>query len=267
MKKRKPARRDTSKKQDAQKPEQEDLRLNKYLAHAGVASRRKADELISQGLVKVNGKVADTPGIKVKKGDLVEYEGQAVRPERKVYVLLNKPKGYITTTDDDKNRKTVMDLVKNVSKQLKIPYDLRIYPVGRLDRNTTGVLLLTNDGDLSLRLTHPSNSMAKIYKVTLDKPLTQEHFESLQRGTQLEDGLAEVDELAFVDTEDGTVLGVEIHMGKNRIVRRLFEHYGYVVEKLDRMVFAGLTKKDLPRGRWRFLTENEVRQLKYLKLN
>lgn len=267
MKKRKSSRRDNTKKGESALQEQEELRLNKYLAHAGVASRRKADELISQGLIKVNGKVADTPGIKVKKDDVVEYEGRPVRPERKIYVLLNKPKGYITTTDDDKNRKTVMDLVKNVSKQLKIPYDPRIYPVGRLDRNTTGVLLLTNDGDLSLRLTHPSNSMAKVYKVSLDKPLSQEHFESLKRGTQLEDGLAEVDELAYVDTQDGRVLGIEIHMGKNRIVRRLFEHYGYVVEKLDRMVFAGLTKKDLPRGRWRLLTDKEVRQLKYLKVN
>ena len=160
-----------------------------------------------------------------------------------------------------------MDLVKNVSKQLKLPYDPRIYPVGRLDRNTSGVLLLTNDGDLSLRLTHPSHSMAKIYKVSLNKPLSQEHFDALKQGTELEDGFAEIDELAYVDTQDGTVLGVEIHMGKNRIVRRLFEHYGYVVEKLDRMVFAGLTKKDLPRGRWRLLTEKEIRQLKYLKLD
>jgi 23S rRNA pseudouridine2605 synthase len=205
--------------------------------------------------------------MKVKVTDMVEFEGKPVRPEKKIYVLLNKPRGYITTTDDDKDRKTVMDLVKNVSKQLKLPYDPRIYPVGRLDRNTSGVLLLTNDGDLSLRLTHPSHSMAKIYKVSLNKPLSQEHFDALKQGTELEDGLAEIDELAYVDTQDGTVLGVEIHMGKNRIVRRLFEHYGYVVEKLDRMVFAGLTKKDLPRGRWRLLTEKEIRQLKYLKLD
>lgn len=266
MKKRKPTRKDESKNRPAEKYENE-FRLNKYLAHAGVASRRKADELISQGLVKVNGKVISTPGMKVKVTDMVEFEGKPVRPEKKIYVLLNKPRGYITTTDDDKDRKTVMDLVKNVSKQLKLPYDPRIYPVGRLDRNTSGVLLLTNDGDLSLRLTHPSHSMAKIYKVSLNKPLSQEHFDALKQGTELEDGFAEIDELAYVDTQDGTVLGVEIHMGKNRIVRRLFEHYGYVVEKLDRMVFAGLTKKDLPRGRWRLLTEKEIRQLKYLKLD
>lgn len=243
----------------------EELRLNKYLAHAGVASRRKADELIAKGLIKVNGKVVSEVGHKVKKEDKVEFEGKVVKPERKVYILLNKPKGYITTTDDEKDRKTVMDLVKGASAKLKLPYDLRLYPVGRLDRNTSGVLLITNDGDLSLKLTHPSNSMAKIYKATLDKPLKQEHFDALLMGTDLEDGHAKIDELAYVDTTDGTVLGLEIHMGKNRIVRRLFEHYGYVVEKLDRMSFAGLTKKDLPRGKWRFLSDKEVMNLKHFK--
>lgn len=243
----------------------EELRLNKYLAHAGVASRRKADDLIAKGLIKVNGKVVSEVGFKIKAEDKVEFEGKVVRPERKVYILLNKPKGYITTTDDEKDRKTVMDLVKGASAKLKLPYDLRLYPVGRLDRNTSGVLLITNDGDLSLKLTHPSNSMAKIYKASLDKPLKQEHFDALLTGTTLEDGFAKIDELAFVDTTDGTVLGLEIHMGKNRIVRRLFEHYGYVVEKLDRMSFAGLTKKDLPRGKWRFLGDKEVMNLKHFK--
>lgn len=241
----------------------DEIRLNKFLAHSGVASRRKADELISQGLVKVNGKVVTEVGMKVNLRDKVEFEGKEVQPERKVYILLNKPKGYITTTDDDKDRRTVMDLVKSASVKLKLPYDLRLYPVGRLDRNTTGVLLITNDGDLSLKLTHPSNSMAKVYKATLNKGLSQEHFEALLKGTELEDGMAKIDELAYVDSKNGEVLGIEIHMGKNRIVRRLFEHYGYVVEKLDRMTFAGLTKKDLPRGKWRFLNEKEVRQLKH----
>lgn len=241
----------------------DEIRLNKYLAHSGVASRRKADELISQGLVKVNGKTVTEVGQKVTSRDKVEFEGKEVKPERKVYILLNKPKGYITTTDDDKDRRTVMDLIKSASAKLKLPYDLRLYPVGRLDRNTTGVLLITNDGDLSLKLTHPSNSMAKVYKATLNKGLSQEHFEALLKGTELEDGNAKIDELAYVDSKDGEVLGIEIHMGKNRIVRRLFEHYGYVVEKLDRMTFAGLTKKDLPRGKWRFLSDKEVRQLKH----
>jgi 23S rRNA pseudouridine2605 synthase len=243
----------------------EELRLNKYLAHAGVASRRKADELIVKGSVKVNGIVISEVGHKIKKDDKVEFEGKLVKPERKVYILLNKPKGHITTTDDEKDRKTVMDLVKGASAKLKLPYDLRLYPVGRLDRNTSGVLLITNDGDLSLKLTHPSNSMAKIYKVSLNKALKQDHFDALIQGTTLEDGFAKIDELAFVDTTDGMTLGIEIHMGKNRIVRRLFEHYGYVVEKLDRMSFAGLTKKDLPRGKWRFLSDKEVVNLKHFK--
>ena len=211
----------------------------------------------------MNGKVVTEVGMKVNPRDKVEFEGKVVKPEKKVYILLNKPKGYITTTDDEKDRKTVMDLVKSASIKLKLPYDLRLYPVGRLDRNTTGVLLITNDGDLSLKLTHPSNSMAKVYKATLNKGLTEEHFEALLEGTELEDGMAKIDELAYVDSKEGNILGIEIHMGKNRIVRRLFEHYGYVVEKLDRMTFAGLTKKDVPRGKWRFLKDKEIRQLKH----
>ena len=261
MTKKKPFKKGKDKQEEFETPKE--IRLNKYLAHSGVASRRKADELISKGLVKVNGKVVSEVGMKVQARDKVVFEGKEVKPERKVYILLNKPKGYITTTDDEKDRKTVMDLVKSASVKLKLPYDLRLYPVGRLDRNTTGVLLITNDGDLSLTLTHPSNSMAKIYKATLNKPLAKEHFEALLEGTELEDGMAKIDELAYVDSKDGHILGIEIHMGKNRIVRRLFEHYGYVVEKLDRMTFAGLTKKDLPRGKWRFLSDKEVRQLKY----
>ncbi len=253
---------DKSAKETAQ-PVQTELRLNKYLAHSGVASRRKADELIAQGLVKVNGKVVNEVGYKIQISDQVEFEGKSVRPEKKVYVLLNKPSGFITTTDDEKDRKTVMDLVKNVGEKLKINFDLRLYPVGRLDRNTTGILLITNDGDLSRMLTHPSSNVKKVYKATLNKPLSQEHFDALLRGTDLEDGSVKIDELAYVDSNEGNVLGLEIHLGKNRIVRRLFEHYGYLVEKLDRMSFAGLTKKDLPRGKWRFLSDKEVIQLKH----
>lgn len=242
----------------------EAMRLNKYLAHAGVASRRKADELILKGLVKVNGKKVLEVGQKINMKDLVEYEGKPVKPERKVYIIMNKPKGFITTTDDEKDRRTVMDIVKNASAKLNLGYDLRLYPVGRLDRNTTGVLLITNDGELSMKLTHPSNEITKVYKATLDKALTEEHFEALQLGTQLEDGMAKVDEIAYVDTNDGMTIGLEIHIGRNRIVRRLFEHYGYVVEKLDRMSFAGLTKKNMARGQWRFLNDKEVSQLKRL---
>lgn len=240
----------------------EEMRLNKYLAHSGVASRRKSDEFIAQGLVKVNGKVITEVGYKVLLTDKVEFDGKPVNPEKKVYILLNKPKGFITTTDDEKDRRTVMDLVQGAYKKMKINGTLRLYPVGRLDRNTTGVLLITNDGDLSKKLTHPSSSVAKVYKATLDKPLLKEDFEAIAKGTMLEDGAVPIDEIAYPEPNSPNIIGLEIHLGRNRIVRRLFEHYGYTVEKLDRVLFAGLTKKDLPRGRWRFLTDNEVRELK-----
>lgn len=240
----------------------EEMRLNKYLAHSGVASRRKSDEFIVQGLVKVNGNVVTEVGYKVLLTDKIEFEGKIVNPEKKIYVLLNKPKGFITTTDDEKDRRTVMDLVKGVYGKLKIKTPLRLYPVGRLDRNTTGVLLITNDGDLSKKLTHPSSNVVKVYKAILDKPLLKEDFEAISKGTTLEDGLVLVDEIAYPEPNATNVIGLEIHLGRNRIVRRLFEHYGYTVEKLDRVLFAGLTKKDLPRGRWRLLTDNEVRELK-----
>jgi len=233
-------------------------RLNKYISNAGVCSRREADELISQGLVSVNGEVVTEMGFKVKKGDEVRMDGRVLKPEPNVYVLLNKPKDFITTTDDPENRKTVMNLVAGACNE-------RIYPVGRLDRNTTGLLLLTNDGELADKLAHPSSKMKKVYQVTLDKPLTKADFEAILQGLQLEDGLAIVDELAYVD-DDKRIIGIELHIGRNRIVRRIFEHLGYKVVYLDRVMYAGLTKKDLPRGTWRYLNEREVIQLKHLKI-
>lgn len=237
---------------------QDDLiRLNRYIANAGICSRREADNLIAQGDITVNDKVITSLGHKIKKGDTVKYKGKVLKREKMVYVLLNKPKGYITTTQDPDDRKTVMNLVANACEE-------RIYPVGRLDRNTTGLLLLTNDGDLTKKLSHPSHKVKKLYQVDLDKPVSDEDFLKIQAGITLEDGVAEVDELAFV-TPDNKSLGIEIHIGRNRIVRRIFESLGYEVVKLDRVMYAGLTKLDLPRGRWRYLTEQEVIKLKYLK--
>ncbi|MCB0496608.1 MAG: rRNA pseudouridine synthase [Cyclobacteriaceae bacterium] len=233
------------------------IRLNRYIAHAGVCSRREADTLIAEGKIKVNGKVVTEMGHKVKPGDKVVYKGKTLRAEKLIYVLLNKPKDFITTTDDPQNRHTVMELVKKAG-------DERIFPVGRLDRNTTGLLLLTNDGDLAKVLTHPSHQVKKIYKATLDKPLTKHHFEEIVEGFELEDGPVMVDDLALI-SKDGREVGLEIHLGRNRIVRRIFEHFGYEVVALDRVVFAGLTKKDLPRGKWRFLTDKEVGTLKRRK--
>jgi 23S rRNA pseudouridine2605 synthase len=230
-------------------------RLNRYIANAGVCSRREADKLIESGEIKVNGKVVTEMGYQVAPNDTVKYGNRVLNKEKLVYVLLNKPKGYITTTDDPEERKTVMDLVSNAGEQ-------RIYPVGRLDRNTSGLLLFTNDGELAEKLAHPSNDIKKIYQVELDKPITKEDFERVANGVQLEDGLATVDEVAII-TPDKTTLGIEIHIGRNRIVRRIFEHLGYEVVKLDRVSYAGLTKKDLPRGNWRFLSEKEVIKLKY----
>lgn len=233
--------------------------LNKYIAHSGVCSRRDAVDLIKGGKVKVNGELILEPGHKVLLSDEVKAAGKRLNPVKDfVYILLNKPKDYITTTEDPQERKTVLDLLKNAPPA-------RIYPVGRLDRNTSGVLLLTNDGDLSQKLTHPSNEIKKVYAVTLDKPLTRHHFDEILKGVLLEDGPANVDVLAYTDAKDHTQLGVELHSGRNRIVRRIFEHFGYDVKALDRVVFAGLTKKNVNRGKWRFLTEKEVRDLKFFR--
>lgn len=233
------------------------VRLNKYIANAGVCSRREADGLISAGEIKVNGKVVTELGTKVKLTDKVVYQGKSLNPEKLMYVLLNKPKNYITTTDDPDERKTVMELVANACEE-------RIYPVGRLDRNTTGLLLLTNDGELADKLAHPSNNVKKLYQVDIDKPISDEDFIKIQDGITLEDGLAQVDEIGLVN-ETRTSLGLQIHIGRNRIVRRIFEHLGYTVVRLDRVMYAGLTKKDLPRGNWRHLSKQEVIQLKHLK--
>lgn len=232
------------------------MRLNRYIANSGVCSRREADLLIRLGEVMVNGETITEMGYKVKPGDTVKYSGRTLKPEKMVYVLLNKPKDYITTTNDPENRRTVMDLVANAANE-------RLFPVGRLDRNTTGLLLLTNDGELADKLAHPSNRVRKIYEVTLDKPLEEKDFERIVKGVHLEDGKADVDEIAVV-TPDRKVIGLEIHIGKNRIVRRIFEYLGYEVEKLDRVMYANLTKKDLPRGHWRYLEEKELIAMKYM---
>lgn len=243
-------------KQEAQ-PEQ--MPLNKYLAHCGICSRRDAAALVKEGKVTVNGQPVAEPGYKVKPADEIRFNGKRVSPVRNlVYILLNKPKDYLTTTDDPQKRKTVLDLIQQATKE-------RIYPVGRLDRNTSGVLLLTNDGDLAQKLTHPSNEIKKVYAVTLDKPLAKKDFDAILQGVPLEDGPAHVDVLAYTDNADKTQIGVEIHSGRNRVVRRIFEHFGYDVKMLDRVIFAGLTKKNVNRGKWRFLTEKEVRDLKYFK--
>jgi len=234
------------------------MRLNKYLAHAGVASRRKADELIREGLVKVNGKVIREMGHRVQPDDKVSYEGRLLRPEKKVYVLLNKPKDFISSVKDEKGRKTVLDLVRKATRE-------RIYPVGRLDRNTTGLLLLTNDGDLAKKLSHPSHKVSKVYLARLDRPLLREDFERIVKGVVLEEGVARVDELAFPEPSDKSQVGIELHIGWNRVVRRIFEELGYEVKHLDRVLFAGLTKKNLPRGKWRHLSEREVLHLKHFK--
>ena len=233
----------------------EPLRLNKFLANAGVCSRREADEFIQAGLVTVNGQVVTELGTKILRTDEVKFHDAVVSLEKKVYVLLNKPKDYVTTSDDPQQRKTVMDLVKDVCPE-------RIYPVGRLDRNTTGVLLLTNDGDLASKLTHPKFLKKKVYHVHLDKNLTAHDMQQISEGITLEDGEIKADAVAYADNHDKSQVGIEIHSGKNRIVRRIFESLGYRVTKLDRVQFAGLTKKNLRRGDWRFLTEKEVDMLR-----
>ena len=236
----------------------DEIRLNKYLSNAGICSRREADVLIKTGVVTVNGKIVAEMGYKVKPGDVIQYDGETINAETKRYVLLNKPKGFITTMDDPLGRKTVMQLVKKACKE-------RVYPVGRLDRETTGLLLLTNDGDLAKKLTHPRYKAKKIYQVELNKNVNPADLKKLLDGVLLEDGTSRFDAADFIDDEDSKQVGVELHSGKNRIVRRTFEALGYKVVKLDRVMFAGLTKKDLPRGRYRHLSEREVGFLKMSK--
>jgi 23S rRNA pseudouridine2605 synthase len=235
----------------------EEMRLNKYLAHSGVASRRAADTLIQQGFVTVNGKVILEMGYKVKDTDTVAYKGKTIsRVTKMVYFLLNKPRNVLSTSKDERGRKTVIDIMSE-----KIPE--RIYPVGRLDRNTSGLLLLTNDGDLTRKLSHPSYNVPKVYLVTLDKNLSLAHLDEIRNGITLEDGDIKPDSLHFVDTKSKNELSIEVHSGRNRLVRRIFEHFGYEVVKLDRTYYAGLTKKNLPRGMYRPLTKEEVRMLKH----
>ena len=233
----------------------ETWRLNRYISNSGVCSRREADTLIAKGEISVNGKVVKELGFKVRPSDEVKFKGRVLRKEKPVYVLLNKPKDFITTTSDPKGRKTVMDLVKKATTE-------RIYPVGRLDRNTTGLLLFTNDGEVAKKLSHPSYEVQKIYRVTLDKPFTEEDIEKLKEGLELEDGLAKADGAAIL-SPDGLSVGIELHIGKNRIVRRMFAHLGYEVIRLDRTVYAGLTKETLGRGQWRLLNEREIIRLRF----
>ncbi|MCU0450306.1 MAG: pseudouridine synthase, partial [Bernardetiaceae bacterium] len=242
----------------APQPENEngEIRLNRFIANAGVCSRREADELITKGRIMVNGQVVTTLGSKVKPGDEVVCDGERLTRERKVYLLLNKPKDYITTTDDPEERKTVMELIKDAGTE-------RVYPVGRLDRNTTGVLLFTNDGELAKKLAHPSHHIKKNYQLELTQPLTEAHFDQIkQQGVTLDDGEIKPDDLFYL-TDDRKVLSIDLHSGRNRIVRRIFEHLGYEILKLDRASFAGITKKNLPRGQWRHLTPQEVIRLKH----
>jgi 23S rRNA pseudouridine2605 synthase len=232
--------------------------LNKFVAHAGICSRRDAADLVKSGTVTVNGKQITEPGFKVAAGDEVKVNGKKITSQRNlVYILLNKPKDFITTTEDPQGRKTVMDIVKSATSE-------RVYPIGRLDRNTTGLLLLTNDGELAQKLSHPSYQIKKIYEVKLDRPLHKKDFDTILSGVQLEDGFIAPDVLAYADSKDKSVIGIEIHSGRNRIVRRIFEKFGYDVRNLDRVMFANLTKKNVERGKWRFLQEKEIRLLKYL---
>ena len=232
-------------------------RLNKYIAHCGICSRRKAAEVVKDGMVTVNGKTETNPAYEVQEGDIIKYNGKLVKPEEKmVYLLMNKPRNVITTASDEKGRKTVLDMVEE-------KVDVRVFPVGRLDRNTTGLLLITNDGELASKLSHPSNKVKKIYHVTLDKNLKLKDFEAIKEGLILEDGMAEVDAIDYIKDGSKNEVGIEIHIGKNRIVRRIFEHLGYEVERLDRIYYAGLTKKDLPRGWSRPLTKQEIIMLKH----
>lgn len=236
----------------------EPMPLNKFLAHCGVASRREAVSIIREGAVKVNGEVVTDPAHRVSEKDKVTHLGKPLHVVNNlVYILLNKPKDYLTTTSDPKDRKTVLHLIKKATTE-------RVYPVGRLDRNTSGVLLITNDGELTQRLTHPSFNVEKLYEAKLDKPLTKAHFDKILAGLQLEDGEIHADALGYPDEKDKSIVGIEMHSGRNRIVRRIFEHLGYEVKALDRVMYAGLTKKNVERGRWRFLKDNEIRILKHI---
>ena len=238
-------------------PSLSQMPLNKFLAHSGVSGRREAADIVKDGKVTVNGQVVLEPGFKVNEHDVVKLSGKKLVPSKDfVYILLNKPKDYITTTDDPQGRKTVLQLIRQATQE-------RVYPVGRLDRNTSGVLLITNDGDLAQKLSHPSNNITKIYEVTLDKPLTKADFDKIMNGITLEDGMIIPDAMAYADAKDKTVIGIEIHSGRNRIVRRIFESLQYDVRSLDRVTYAGLTKKNVQRGKWRLLTEREVRILKH----
>ena len=230
------------------------IRLNRYIALSGICSRRQADEYISGGWVTVNGEKVTALGTKVPADADVRLHGKRISPEKKIYILLNKPKDYITTARDPEGRRTVLDLIR-------LPEDIRIFPVGRLDRNTTGVLLLTNDGALADKLTHPRYARKKIYQATLDRDLTRADMDKLVKGVKLEEGVIAADAVSYVDPENKKVIGIEIHSGQNRVVRRLFEKLGYEVKNLDRVYFAGLTKKNLPRGRWRYLSEKEISML------
>ncbi|WP_457617158.1 pseudouridine synthase [Lutibacter sp.] len=235
----------------------EGIRLNKYISNSGICSRREADVFIKAGSATVNGKVITEMGYKVNPDDEVRFDGTLISPEQKRYVLLNKPKNFITTMEDDRGRRTVMELVSNASKE-------RIYPVGRLDRNTTGLLLFTNDGELAKKLTHPKHNIQKIYHASLDKKLAMSDLQKIAEGFMLDDRRVIVDEISYIPNQPKTEVGVKIHSGRNRIVRRIFEHFNYNVLKLDRVIFAGLTKKNLPRGHWRHLTAQEVINLKML---
>jgi 23S rRNA pseudouridine2605 synthase len=244
-----------------EEPISEETRLNKYISNAGVCSRRQADEYIKAGYVTVNDDIVLEMGYKVKPKDVVKFKNKKVQGERKVYVLMNKPKGYLTTVSDDRERKTVMELVDTIK-------DVRLYPVGRLDRNSMGVLILTNDGELAQKLSHPSGEVTKVYQVELDKALDQKDLLKIREGVILEDGKANVDQVEYtMPRGDDRHVGIELHSGKNRIVRRIFESLGYEVERLDRVLYAGLTKKNLPRGKWRFMTEKEIIFLKYFTAN
>ena len=233
------------------------IRLNRYIANTGLCSRREADTHIKAGLIKVNGELINEVGVKIDPAAEVRFKDEILTHQRKIYLLLNKPKGFVTSLDEPEGKKLVVDLVRGACKE-------RIYPVGRLDKMTTGVLLFTNDGDLSLKLTHPSNRMRKVYQASIDKPLAEEDLEKLAAGVELEDGSMAFDSITYADTETKTLIGVEIHSGKNRIVRRMFEAVGYKVLKLDRVYFAGLTRKGLKRGKWRFLSPEEVAFLKMM---
>ena len=236
----------------------EGVRLNRCIANYGICSRREADTYIEHGSVEVNGKLVTEMGYKVKATDVVKFDGTTISPEQKRYILLNKPKNYITTMDDDRGRKTVMELIANASKE-------RIYPVGRLDRNTTGLLLFTNDGDLAKKLTHPKHNVRKLYHASLDRKLDLKDLQKLRGEVIIEGRKVFIDAVSYIDNEPKTEIGIEIHSGRNRIVRKIFEHVGYKVIKLDRVIFAELTKKNLPRGRWRTLTDLEINNLKAMK--